>query len=92
MATLADMSLGNAIYRAAGGRISSMVTTSLSVDYLGNASVGNWIEARAVVTRVGRRMAFATSHIWHSNNCIAQATGAFLILARQDATDRGQSP
>ena len=79
LAMLADSALGFAI-QTAGPHVRSMVTTSLSVDYMGNAAVGEWIEARGEVHRVGKRMAFASCQIWRGSERIVRASGAFLNL------------
>ncbi len=79
LAMLADSALGLAI-SAAAPHIRKMVTTSLSIDYFGNAEVGEWIEARAAPHRIGRRMAFASCQIFRVEQPIVRASGAFLIL------------
>lgn len=79
LAMLADSALGLAIVTR-GRHIERAVTTSLSVDYLGNAAVGEWIEARAEVHKIGRRMAFASCQIVCKDEPIVRASGAFLIL------------
>jgi acyl-coenzyme A thioesterase PaaI-like protein len=41
----------------------SLLTVSLKVDYLTAAHDGDWLEADATVTRVGRRRAFADGRV-----------------------------
>src|SRR6266566_1611849 len=41
----------------------SLVTVSLTVDYVAAARDGEWLEASATVTRVGRRLAFADGRV-----------------------------
>ena len=80
LAMLADSSIGLAFQHAAP-HIRNMVTASLTVDYLGNAKVGDWIESRVHIHRIGRRMAFGTAIIWRDSEQIVRASGSFLILA-----------
>ena len=77
--TLADFAMGMACSLAREPEL-KVVTTSLSVDFAGNARPGDWVEARVDVLRVGRRMAFANCQVWRDAERIAQASGAFLVL------------
>lgn len=79
IAMLADTALGFAISSAAP--VKGLVTTSLSVSYSGNAEVGDWIEARVDIQRLGRRVCFAGCDIWRGTSRIAHASGAFLVVA-----------
>jgi len=57
LATIADIVLG---YAAAFSRDPplSLVTSTLSIDFAGTAKLADWIEARADIQRVGKRMAY----------------------------------
>jgi uncharacterized protein (TIGR00369 family) len=81
--TLADFAMGMACSLARDPEL-KVVTTSLSVDFAGNARPGDWIEARVDLLRVGRRMAFANCHVWRDAERIAQASGAFLVLGERE--------
>lgn len=81
--TLADFAMGMACSLAREPEL-KVVTTSLSVDFAGNARPGDWVEARVDVLRVGRRMAFANCHVWRDAERIAQASGAFLVLGAKE--------
>ena len=81
--TLADFAMGMACSLAREPEL-KVVTTSLSVDFAGNARPGDWIEARVALLRVGRRMAFANCLVWRDAEKIAQASGAFLVLAAKE--------
>ena len=80
--TLADFAMG---YTAS--RISNpprrLVTTTLSVDFAGNALPGDWVEARVDLYRPGKRIAFVECFIWRTGNSpdrIAHASATFLIM------------
>ncbi len=57
-----------------------MVTVSLTTDYMGTASVGDWIEATALVQHAGGSMAFASAELRHGDEPIAKANGVYRIF------------
>lgn len=90
LATLADTALGYAISSSRTPPL-SLVTTSLSIDYVGNAEVGDWIEARVDVQKIGRRVAFASCYIYLGEERIVRASGAFLVLPTSTSSPEGNS-
>ena len=78
--SIADVALG---YNAAfnGAEPVPMVTTSLTVDYVGAANLGDWIEAHADVQKVGRSMAFANCYFIVNDKRIVRASGVFNVLS-----------
>jgi uncharacterized protein (TIGR00369 family) len=77
--TLADFAMGHAAHLATGTP-RRLVTTTLSVDFAGNARPGDWIEARVDVMRPGRRVAFVNCFVHHGADRIARASATFQIL------------
>ncbi len=77
--TLADFAMGHAASTAAGAP-RKLVTTTLSVDFAGNARPGDWIEARVDVMRPGKRVAFVNCFVYRGADRIARANATFLIL------------
>ncbi len=79
VATLADVSLG---YVTGSSRTPTlrMVTASLSIDYVGSAQVGQWIESQVTVTKTGNRLAFAQASIWADGAPVATAKAVFLVI------------
>lgn len=57
-----------------------LVTTSLSIDLIGTARVGDWLEASATVQHTGRRLAFAQAIVTARERTIAQASGVFTVV------------
>ena len=57
----------------------SLVTVSLTVDYVAAARDGEWLEASATVTRVGRRLAFADGRIDVDAKPVAKASAVFAV-------------
>ena len=82
---LADVALGYAA-EASEEEPVSLVTASLTADFVGSAGLGDWVEARVDVQRVGRRMAFANCYLHAGKKRIVRASAVF---AR---AERGASP
>jgi uncharacterized protein (TIGR00369 family) len=57
-----------------------VLTTQLSVNLIGNAVPGDWIEARVKILRAGRRVVFAECRVRVQARCIAQASGQFQVM------------
>ena len=57
----------------------SLVTVSLTVDYVATAHDGDWLEASATVTRVGRRLAFADGRVDAGGKPVAKASAVFAV-------------
>lgn len=79
LSSLADISLG---YNAAlqGPKPIPMVTANLTIDYVGGAKLGDWIETHSDVQKVGKQMAFANCYFFVDGKRIARASGVFNIL------------
>ena len=79
---LADVALG---YAAAFSEDppAPLVTASLTADFAGSAGVGDWVEARVDVQRVGKRMAFANAYLHAGEKRIVRASAVF---ARAEGT------
>ena len=59
------------------GDIKGLVTVNLSLDFLGSAQVGQWLEFRADVTQTGRGLSFASATVLADGRPCARATGVF---------------
>jgi acyl-coenzyme A thioesterase 13 len=82
LSSLADVALG---YNAAfsGKKPVPMVTASLTIDYVGAAKLGDWIEIETDVQKVGKSMAFANCYFLVESKRIARASGVFNVLTAQ---------
>lgn len=78
IAVLADNAMGLACALAPEGP-AGVVTVNLSVDYLGSAKPGDWLEIAAKPVRVGRTLAFAEAKASVADRVIARATGVFSV-------------
>jgi len=78
LTTLADVALGYGAIAAYGESL-ALVTASLTVHYTGAAHVGDWLEARTTLTRMGARLAFARCEITTGDRSVASCTGVFSV-------------
>ena len=62
-----------------------VLTTSLTVNFLGNAQPGDWVEAHVDVLRSGKRVVFSDCLIWANGQRIAQASAQFQVTGQMDA-------
>jgi uncharacterized protein (TIGR00369 family) len=56
-----------------------VLTVNLNVDCLSSAHDGEWLEASATVTRVGRRLAFADGKVHAAGKPVAKASAVFAV-------------
>ena len=66
---------------AAGVPGAPILTTSLTADYLGTASSGDWLEATVEIQRAGKSTVFANAELFHDGQRIAKASGIFRVLS-----------
>ena len=78
LATLADVALGYSMGVTTESK-SSLVTASLTIDYAGSAKVGDWVEARVEVQRVGSRLGFANCYLLTGEQRIVRASAIFAL-------------
>ena len=85
LCSMADIAIG---YQIAWGSTPPLplVTANLSVDFAGNARLGDWLECRVDVQKVGGRLAFANAYICRGDGEGAERiVRASAIFARADA-------
>jgi uncharacterized protein (TIGR00369 family) len=82
LATLADLSLGYAMHEKTEGK-TAYVTAQLSIDYAGAARIGDWIESRVEIQRVGARLAFANCYLIVEERRIVRASAIFARADKQ---------
>ena len=85
IATLADVSLG---YVTASSREPAlrMSTASLTIDYLGAAPLGSWVESQVSIDKIGRHLAFADAAISANGRPVAKTRALFAIADAPQAT------
>jgi uncharacterized protein (TIGR00369 family) len=77
---LADSALG-IVLRMSQANPGPMVTVSLTADFVDAARVGDWVEVRVDVQKVGKRLAFANCQLWVGEKRILRASGVFSRVA-----------
>jgi acyl-coenzyme A thioesterase PaaI-like protein len=55
-----------------------LLLTLVSADFAGSARVGDWVESRADIQRVGRQLAFVNVYLVVNNTRIVRASGVYL--------------
>lgn len=61
--------------------ISGLVTVSLSIDFIGAAKIGQWIEIRPEVIKTGKSLCFARALVLADETVCARASGVFMTVA-----------
>ncbi|MBX9858975.1 MAG: PaaI family thioesterase [Sphingomonas sp.] len=84
IAALADNAMGLSCVLATEG-LGGVVTANLSVDLIGSARIGDWLEFRAQPVRVGRSLAFAECVVTAPDRLVARARAVFSV-PRSDAS------
>ena len=82
-ANLGDVALGYAAESSVDPPV-RLITVSVSTDFAGSARLGDWVEARGDVQRVGGRMAFANAYLHVSDRRVTRASAVF---ARADVKE-----
>lgn len=77
--TLADISLGYVTAFSQNPPI-KMTTANLSVDFVGAAKLGDWVEAHISVQKVGSRLAFTNGVISTPAAPVARVSAVFLVV------------
>jgi acyl-coenzyme A thioesterase PaaI-like protein len=60
---------------------SGLVTVSLSMDFLGFAKVGQWLEIRPEVIKAGKSLCFATALVLADDSICARASAVFKVAS-----------
>ena len=76
ISTFADVALSHAIYDAERPRLTPS-TVTLTVNYLSGARLGDWLEARVRIDRLGGRTAYTSGSIWRGPEHVATMSGVF---------------
>lgn len=78
ISTFADVALSHAVYDAERPRLAPS-TITLTVNYLNGARLGDWLEARVRIDRLGGRTAYTSGGVWRGEEQIATMSGVFSI-------------
>ena len=76
ISTFADVALSHAVCDAERPRLAPS-TVTLTVNYLAAARLGDWLEARVRIDRLGGRTAYTSGGVWRGEEQIATMSGVF---------------
>ena len=90
LVTLADSAMGMNLALAREPRLWT-VTTSLATEFIDAARLGDWVEARVEILKLGRRLAYANCFLVVGARRILRASGVFAVVrpARPDESSEG---
>jgi uncharacterized protein (TIGR00369 family) len=60
---------------------SGLVTVNLTMDFVASARLGQWVEVRPRVTKVGGSLGFATVAVFADDEVCASGSAVFRVLA-----------
>ena len=81
LSALADNAMGLSCSQALDDG-PSLLTVSLSIDFLGSARLGQWVEIRPAVNRAGSTLCFAEALVTADGAPCAKAHATFRVVAR----------
>ena len=84
LAGLADVALGYAM-SSSETPIGRFVTSALTLNFAGAAHVGDWIETRVDIQKLGRQLGFANVYLSVKDKRIVHASGTFLRVTEPGA-------
>jgi uncharacterized protein (TIGR00369 family) len=82
IASLGDIAMGYSCARVAG-ETSSLVTIGLSVDFVGNAQLGQWLTVEPQVIKTGSTICFAECLVKADDVVIARANATFRVVPKK---------
>ena len=89
IAALADKAMGHSCGHVMGG-VSSLVTVSLAVDFVGSAEVGQWLAVESDVVKTGKTICFVQSLIKADDAVIARANATFRVVPKKTSVVPGR--
>lgn len=84
ISTLADNAMGLTAaisLKQANIPMKGLVTVNLSVDFVGLAKIGEWLETNSRIVRIGRSLAFVETRILTDAQVISRANATFKVLS-----------
>lgn len=88
IAGVADVALGYALATSSDPP-GSFVTSSLTVDFVGSAALGEWVHTSVDIQKIGGRLAFANAYFHLGDQRIARASGVFAVIDAKAAPRSG---
>jgi uncharacterized protein (TIGR00369 family) len=82
IAALADKAMGHSCGHKMGGT-DSLVTVSMSIDFINSAQIGQWLTVETEVIKTGGTLCFAQCFVTADDAVIARANGTFRVVPRK---------
>jgi uncharacterized protein (TIGR00369 family) len=79
ISALADNGMGLSCASRLGAATAGLLTVTLSVDFLGPAAIGQWLEFKTTFVKVGKVLCFAQSFVTADGEVIAKASASFRV-------------
>jgi len=79
LATIGDIALGYTMAFSSDPPRRA-TTASLTIDYIGSAKTGDWIEARVDKYKIGNTLAFANAYLTANDTQVARVSAVFSVL------------
>jgi acyl-coenzyme A thioesterase 13 len=83
VSALADITLGYGSCLSVQPPISGL-TANLSIDFMGSAAPGDWVEASIDAAQVGRKIVFANCYLAVGPKRVARASAVFSVVAKAE--------
>lgn len=81
ISALADNAMGLSCSHRLGGE-ASLVTVNLTLDFLGSAQVGQWLEFTTAFVKNGGSLSFAQAFVTADGQPCARANGVFKVIRK----------
>lgn len=81
ISALADNAMGLSCSHRLGGE-TSLVTVNLTLDFLGSAQVGQWLEFTTAFVKNGGSLSFAQAFVTADGQACARANGVFKVMRK----------
>jgi uncharacterized protein (TIGR00369 family) len=82
IAALADKAMGHSCGHKMGSA-HSLVTVSMSIDFVSSAQIGQWLTVETEVIKTGGTLCFAQCFVTADDAVIARANGTFRVVPKQ---------
>lgn len=81
ISALADNAMGLSCSHRLGGE-TSLVTVNLTLDFLGSAQIGQWLEFTTAFVKNGGSLSFAQAFVTADGQPCARANGVFKVMRK----------
>ena len=80
IAALADKAMGHSCGYKLGAAGHSLVTVSLSLDYIASAKIGQWLQVESDVIKTGKTLCFTQCLVKADREVIARGNASFRVV------------